>query len=153
MPEADALPPVEALVPQRGPALLIGSVVAMGADRLECTGRIPLDSAFAGGGAVECFVGIELAAQAAAALEALRRRRDVPEALPEIGYIVGIREAFFDLAGIPVGQELRAQVRLLGGAGSLATHEVHLFHGQARCLSAQVSTYRTGRAVEPVRLG
>jgi predicted hotdog family 3-hydroxylacyl-ACP dehydratase len=153
MPAAEALPPAESLVPHRGPALLIGSVVAQEEDRLECLGRIPPDSAFAGGGAAECFVGIELAAQAAAALEALRRRRDGRGALPEIGYIVGIREARFELRGIPVGQELVARVRLLGGTAPLAVHEVHLFHGEIRCLSAQLSTYRTGRAVEPGRPG
>lgn len=152
MPAAEERPPVGTLVPHRGPALLIGSVVALGEDRLECLGRIPLDSAFASGGVVECFVGLELAAQAAAVLEVLRRRRDVEDALPEIGYIVGIREARFERAALPVDRELRAQVRLLGGAGSLARHEVQLFHEEMRCLSAQVSTYRTGRAALP-RLG
>jgi predicted hotdog family 3-hydroxylacyl-ACP dehydratase len=125
----------------------------MGEDRLECVGRIPVDSAFAGGGAAECFVGIELAAQAAAGLEALRRRRHFPAAVPEIGYIVGIREARFELAGIPVGQELRAHVRILGGAPPLATYEVHVSCGEIRYLSAQISTHRGGRALERGRLG
>jgi len=146
MPVLEELPPVEALVPHRGPALLVDRVVAMSEDRLECVGRIPVDSAFADGEAAPCFVGLELAAQAAAALEALRHRRDFPNAGPQIGYIVGIREGRFEMGEIPLGQELRAQVRLLGGASPLAMHEVRLFHGEIPCLSAQVSTYRAGRA-------
>jgi len=141
----DGIPPIEALVPHRGPALWIRSVLAVGEDRLECLGWIPPDHAYARSGAAPCFVGLELAAQAAAALEALGHRRDDRDAAPRIGYIVGIREARFEVASLPAGQELRAQARLLGGASALAVHELLLFHGEIRCLSAQVSTYRAGR--------
>ena len=146
MASPEAFPPVEALVPHRGPSLLIERVLGRSEDGLEVVGRIPLANAFVAGGMAPGFVGIELAAQAAAALDALDRQRGSPGAGPQLGYIVGIREARFDLAGIPAGQELWAHVRLVGGASTLATYELQVRHDGASCLSAVVSTFRPREA-------
>src|SRR5215471_17997129 len=125
MPAASGLPPVEELVPQRGSSLFLETVLALREGELRCAGRIPRESAFADGRAAECLVGIELLAQAAAVFQALEGRRG--EVHPAIGYVVGVREARFQERTLPVGEELEAVVRRLGGAGALATHEVGLY--------------------------
>lgn len=137
----DRFPPVEALVPHRGPSLLIQRVLEMGGNELRCAGRIPSESAFAAAGAAPNFVGLDLLAQAAAALETLQRV-ERSAAAPEIGYLVGIREARFETPTLLLGPELTAHVRLEGGTAALAHHEVRLLQAETLCLSAVLTTFR-----------
>lgn len=88
------------------------------------------------------LVGIDVAAQAAAALEALLRAGPFADGAPRLGYVVGIREARFDTATLPAETDLTVAVRLLESASGLAAHEVELCFGSTRCLSAVLTTFK-----------
>jgi len=139
---ADGFPPVEALVPHRGRALFIREVLEGGPDRASCLGRIPADSPFVSAGLAPCLVGIDMAAQAAAAMETLLRRGAREDDPPDLGYLVGIREARFETATLPAGTDLTVYARPLRGASALAVYEVELRIGPARCLSAVLTIFR-----------
>ena len=81
----------EALVPHRGHALFLRRVLRCEADGIECTGVIPGAHPFVREGHAPAFLGLELAAQAAAALQALESSASL--LAPRPGYLVGIREA------------------------------------------------------------
>ena len=146
MPPADRPRSIEALVPQRGPALLLETVLDSSDESIVALGRVPFESPFLRAGMAPCFLGLELMAQAAGAFDALRRGRDEPSARSEIGYLVGIRGARFDGRPLPAGERLRAEVRQIGGASPLAVHEGRVFLGSVACLSAVLSTFRPGPA-------
>ena len=142
MPGADRFPPVATLVPHRGRALFLREVVRAERDAASCIGQIPADSPFVTKGVAPSLVGIDVGAQAAAALEALLRGGDSDDGAPELGYVVGIREARFETATLPAGTDLTVHVRLLESASALAVHEVEVRIGSARCLSAVLTTFK-----------
>jgi predicted hotdog family 3-hydroxylacyl-ACP dehydratase len=139
----DEAPKVERLVPHRGSARLVERVLAWHDDSLECVGRIPPESPFAHEGSAPAFVGLELAAQAAAAHEALVRQGGGRAMGAEVGYLVGIKEARFGVARLPVSVDLRAAVRLVGGAPPLAIYTVRVELAGVECIFGTVSTYGT----------
>jgi predicted hotdog family 3-hydroxylacyl-ACP dehydratase len=130
-------PPIDALVPHRGAARLIESIVSWGAGAITCRGRVPADSPFAQAGRAPCYLGLELAAQAAAALQALSRS----ERGPRVGYLVGVREARFLLGDLPVETSLTAIVKAVASAGPLGIYAARVEHDGIECLSATFSTY------------
>jgi predicted hotdog family 3-hydroxylacyl-ACP dehydratase len=69
-------------------------------------------------------VGLEVGAQAAAALQALMRPPGAGG--PRIGYLVGVRAARL-AARIEAGRDLRVVAVPTGGAGALAIYEVEVF--------------------------
>ena len=144
----DVVPEIETLVPHRGPALFVERVVQWNADSIECVGRIPPDSACVSEGFAPSFVALELAAQAAAALEALLRRRS-GQAGPLAGYLVGVKEARFQVLRLGAGDELKARVRLIDSAPPLATYEVRLEREGMECAFAILSTYAAPAPAPP----
>ena len=117
-------PPVASLVPHRGRALLVEDVVALLEDGIECRGRVPKDAALARDGRVPSFVALELAAQAAAVLEALRRRGGGEAATgPRTGYLVSLRGVVMERSEIPVDTPLSVSLKSSGEAGGLGLYE------------------------------
>jgi predicted hotdog family 3-hydroxylacyl-ACP dehydratase len=141
----ETAPPIELLLPHRGAARLVERVLAWRDDSLECMGRIPPESPFVSDGSAPSFVGLELAAQAAAAHEALGRRRSGGATDVVVGYLVGIKEARFGVARLRVGADFRVTVRLLGGAPPLAIYAVRVELAGLEYVSATVSTYGAAR--------
>jgi predicted hotdog family 3-hydroxylacyl-ACP dehydratase len=139
---ADPFPPVATLVPHRGRALFLREVLRAAGDTASCRARIPADSPFVNAGAAPSLVGLDVAAQAAAALEALLRAGPSESGALRLGYVVGIREARFDAATLPADTDLTVDVHLLEGASALAAHEVELRIGSTRCLSAVLTTFK-----------
>lgn len=107
-----------------------------------CRARIPADSPFVTDGLAPCLVGIDVAAQAAAALEALLRAGPSADRASRVGYVVGIRGARFETATLPAEADLTVAVRLLESASALAVHEVELRLGSTRAMSAVLTTFR-----------
>ncbi|HYN19865.1 MAG TPA: hypothetical protein VE078_02815 [Thermoanaerobaculia bacterium] len=138
-PVPSRFPPPRDLVPHAPPALLVQSLVEVSATGATAIGTIPEDSPFADRGRVHAFVGLEAGAQAAAALEALDRRGR-EEAGPRIGYVVGIRNAWFGVSWLPTGQALPITVKPAGSAPPLTIYEVRL-GGEPELLFGLVSTY------------
>lgn len=137
----DVAPGIEMLVPHRGPALFVERVVQWDAESIECVGCIPPNNTCVSEGFAPSFVGLELAAQAAAALEALLRRDSGGAPGPRTGYLVSVKEARFRVPSLGAGDEFKARVRLIGSAPPLATYEARLEREGVECAFAILSTY------------
>ncbi len=139
LPGAAGLPPVSALLPHAPPSRLLAAVLAASASGIVCAGVIPGTHPLVERGEAPGFLAIELAAQAAAVLQALQRS---PAGGPRIGYLVGVRGAHLP-TGLPIGQALRVTAASTGGAGALATYdmEVSAEDGDKRLATGAISTF------------
>lgn len=133
-------PTPETLIPHRGPALLLEAVVEAADDRLVASAAVPHGSAFAAQGLAPPFVALEVAAQAAAAFEALRRRRAGGDPEPRVGYLVGARDVVLQI-GLPVGLPLQVTIRLDAALPPLSTYLFEVGAGGAVAANGTISTY------------
>jgi len=118
---APGWPEPSELIPHGPPMLMLARVGRVSDDALEGTCRIPPESAYAESGVAPGFVGLELAAQAAAACEAIRRRGSVGEPAPRLGYLVACRQA--TLSGpLPLAERLTVSIRMTGAALPFCTY-------------------------------
>jgi 3-hydroxyacyl-[acyl-carrier-protein] dehydratase len=115
-------PPASELLPHTPPARLLAAVLAVDAGGVAGTGVIHAAHPLAAGGEAPGFLAIELAAQAAAVLEALSRP---PGGQPRIGYLVGVRGAHL-VPTLPTGRTLRVTAIPAGGAAALATYDIRV---------------------------
>lgn len=106
------LPSLDELLPHRPPMRFIESVLAETAESLTCVASIPSACALASGGSAPSVAGLEAAAQAAAAWEAMRRRRAGGAGAPRVGYLVALRNVVFFADRIPADRPLRVTVTL-----------------------------------------
>jgi len=110
--------------------------------RIHCIAVIPGDNPLAAGDRAPAFIGLEAAAQAAAALEAIGRQREPAAAGPRLGYLVGVREATFHAPDLPVAAPLAVTVQAAGSAPPLAVYEVRVEDPDGDLLvTATLSTY------------
>jgi len=107
-----ALPPLDVLLPHRAPMRLITSIAAERADGLDCLARVSAECALVRNGRACVVAGIEAAAQAAAAWEALRRWRVSDDTGPRIGYLVAMRDVEFFAQAIPAEYTFAVRVCL-----------------------------------------
>ena len=141
MPER-ALP--DGLIPHRGPARFVQAILeSPGPGVAVCAGRVPADSAFVAEGRVPAVVLLEMAAQAAAVLQA--QAAPAPAvAGSRPGYLVAIRAAMLRVDDVAAGARLIATVRRTGQAGPLATFDVTVSLGAEEVVSATLSTHAGG---------
>lgn len=133
-------PPPSKLLPHAAPARLLTAVLSVSARGIACTAGISEDHPLAIGGEVPGFAALELAAQAAAALQALLCQGG---GSPHIGYLVGARDACF-APTLPAGHSLRVSVIAGGSAAPLATYEMEVWRegGDGRRLATgSLSTF------------
>lgn len=114
------------LLPHGPPARWVDEVLERAEGELTCRGHIPAESPFVRGGSAPATAGLELAAQAAAVLEALERTESGGGPPPRLGYLVRVRDASLGETGIPAGAPLIARVRRTGGMPPLALYEVEV---------------------------
>jgi predicted hotdog family 3-hydroxylacyl-ACP dehydratase len=132
-------PVPEGLIPHRGPALLVHTIVETGPDAAVCRGRIPAESAFVTDGRAPAVLAIELAAQAAAVQQAMAART---AGVAKPGYLVGVRDAALQVDDVRSDVTLVATVRRVARAGPLATYEVSVTGpGGEQVLTATLSTH------------
>ena len=112
-------PPVGQLVPHRGSALLIERVLEERVDGITCSGRVPAGAPLVRDGRVPSFVGLEMAAQAAAAYEGLQRLRQSPQDEPRIGYLVSLSDVAVERPEMAVDVPFVVTVRSLAGVSPL----------------------------------
>jgi predicted hotdog family 3-hydroxylacyl-ACP dehydratase len=136
---ADPLPPVESLIPHRGPARLVHGILQADKDGILCEASIPADHPLVHDGLAPGWLALEAAAQAAAALEALARRDQDPG--PRLGYLVGIREARIETPRLQTGISFQIEVRVAGGAPPLAIYQARAERDGRPVLAARISTY------------
>lgn len=133
-------PAIESLLPHRDPALLVRVVTELAAEEITCIAVVPGDHPLVERGRAPCLLGIEAAAQAAAALEALSRAAGGPPE-PRVGYLVGVRDAAFHAADLAAGWPLRVTVRATGSAPPLAVYEATVEVDGELAMTATLSTY------------
>jgi predicted hotdog family 3-hydroxylacyl-ACP dehydratase len=134
-------PAVESLLPHRDPMRLLRVIVEAPPpfDRIHGIAVIPPDNPLATGQRAPAFLGLEAAAQAAAALEALSRRTDDPG--PRLGYLVGVRDATFYVPDLAVGEPLAVIVEATGSAPPLAVYTIRIEQESAVLVTGTISTY------------
>jgi 3-hydroxymyristoyl/3-hydroxydecanoyl-(acyl carrier protein) dehydratase len=101
-----------ALLPHAPPARLVEAILEQRPDALAVRARISPGSPFAEGPVAPGLVALELAAQAAAALEALERAARGEPGGARRGYLVGARDARWEPVLLPVGAPLEVRVAL-----------------------------------------
>jgi len=141
LPASSDFPAVEFLLPHVPPARFVSGIFTASEEEIVCAAEIPPFHPLADGGRVPAFVGIEAGAQAAAVLEALNRRHNEPG--PQIGYLVGVRQARFALAAFATGRPLRVAARLVGGAFPLSIYEIAVGEPGREVLTGSISTFIT----------
>jgi predicted hotdog family 3-hydroxylacyl-ACP dehydratase len=107
-----ALPPIEELVPHRGAMLLLESVSAAGEASIEAHATVRAGAWYLDAdGAMPSWIGIELMAQAAAALAGLNGKKTtgVP---PRPGVLLGTRAYRAAAGSFPQGARLLVSARL-----------------------------------------
>lgn len=133
---------IGSVLPHRSPALLLTRVVRTDGTFLDGQGCIPPAHPLAENGRAPVVLGVELGAQAAGALEVLRR--DAGERLE--GYLVAIRRARFHVLDLPVDEPLAVTATRTGGAGPLAIADIRVSDpdGGALLVEASVTTWKQG---------
>jgi len=138
-------PAVESLLPHRDPARLLRVVVEATAERIVGIAVIPPNHPLVQGGLAPALLGLEAAAQAAAALESLSRQGgpagDAGDAVPRLGYLVGVREAVFHAHELPAAEPLAVTVEPAGSAPPLAIYTARIEREGTVLVTGTFSTY------------
>jgi predicted hotdog family 3-hydroxylacyl-ACP dehydratase len=117
-------------------------VVEASPERVVCIAVIPPNHPLVRGGRAPALLGLEAAAQAAAALEALSRQGKASgEAGPRLGYLVGVREAVFHAPDLPVAEPLSVTVEAAGSAPPLAVYTARIEQEGTVLVTGTFSTY------------
>jgi 3-hydroxymyristoyl/3-hydroxydecanoyl-(acyl carrier protein) dehydratase len=138
-----AAPPAAQLLPHQPPARFVEKVLAERSGGLTVATKIPPESPFLAQGAAPALLGLEFAAQAAAAFEALRRRREIGDGAPRIGYFVGARNVALFGRSIPAEEFHRTIVQLTASAAPLSVYDATVVVGDAVVLKGSISTHLT----------
>lgn len=135
--------PGPAVVPQTGVARLIRDVVRADDTSIVATAVVDTAHPLVADGAAPSYLGIEIGAQAAAALAALSAPQGGgPRAVG--GRLVRVREARFDTPSLPVGVVLDVTASCTGAFPPLATYRVQVTRNAAVLVEATISTYALG---------
>ncbi len=135
------IPPLDELLPHRPPMRFLQSIISEEQGALVALAAIPADCPLVEDGTVAAVVGLEAAAQAAAAWEALQRSRDGGEAAPRVGYLVALREVSFFTDRIPAEQTLRVVVRLDASAPPLSHYRMALYADRKLLAQGMIATF------------
>lgn len=135
-------PDVGALVPHSGVARLITSVSSVSTTSIHAVGMIPAGHPLVVDGAAPALLIIELAAQAAAAMEAIgRRMASGRDESARAGSLVRIREAQFSRASVPAGAPIAVTADVVGSAPPLAIYSVRATMNDVEVVRGVISTH------------
>jgi 3-hydroxyacyl-[acyl-carrier-protein] dehydratase len=141
--QPSAVPDLDDLLPHRPPMRFVEGIETETDGGVVCSVRVPKKSAFTERGSAPALVALEMAAQSAAAFEALVRFRKGGDAGTRVGYLVGARDVRFARARVPAGVTLFAAVRLSGIAPPLSTYSFDVADASGVVASGTVSTWLT----------
>ena len=102
----------ERILPHRGPARMLDSVISIGSTDEESwvRGRVPAHNFLVEDGRVSVVAALELASQAGPVVDEVRKPEDEPIRQLE-GFLAGVRQATFDRPSFDVEDELVAAIR------------------------------------------
>lgn len=122
------------MLPHGGAALLVDKLVETRADGATCSARVPAGSPFRvareGREVVPSILGLEMGAQAAAAMEAELRvadGEDGEDGAARVGFVVGVRDAQFSVSEVAADSAFEVRVDRAGSAPPLFNFGVELF--------------------------
>ena len=138
-----APPSLDALLPHRAPMRFVTSILGETAGGLSCAARIPAGCPLVSDGSVPALVGLEAAAQAAAAWEALRRWREGGTVAPRVGYLVALRDIALFAQRIPADRNLLTCVQLEAAAPPLTHYGVSVSMDGMLVLRGSIATFLT----------
>ena len=133
------------LLPHTGAARLLTAIVRSEPGFLEAIGRVGAEHPLACRGKVPSFLGLELGAQAAAAMEALHHLGGADETARRSGYLVRVREAAFTMPDLPANTPLLVTARLEAAASPLAIHRISVRVEGVECVTAVIGTFSRTR--------
>ncbi len=131
---------VESMLPHGPPARLVSTVVDITLDSISCEGLVPARSPYVHEGRCPAFVGLELAAQAAAILEAYGKTRGNSQQ-GQIGYLVRARKVLCERRDFPADAALRTRVARIGAAPPVFIYEIEVSDSAGCLLRGEISTY------------
>jgi predicted hotdog family 3-hydroxylacyl-ACP dehydratase len=134
MPNPDSNP----LLPHTGNARLLTEVLTVGHDFVNAVGCVRAGHPLVVRGRAPGILGLELAAQAAAAMEA----SVAGSQCQGLGYLVRVPEAVFLSPDLPVDTPLMVTARVHGLAPPLAVYRICVSVGGVESVRATLSTYR-----------
>ncbi len=128
--------PIDAYIPQRGPARLIDRVVEVDADHAVVETDVPADGRWLRDGSMPSWAGIELMAQAVATWAGARARREgrpVP-----VGFLLGTRRYDVTRTAFAGGSTLRISAR----PEFIADNGLAMFDCRIECAGESVAQAR-----------
>lgn len=135
--------PGAAVVPQTGTARMIRDVVRADAGAISATAVIAASHPLVVAGEAPAYLGIEVAAQAAAALAALTAGAGgEPRAIA--GRLVRIYDASFARPTLPAGTTLAVSAECTGAFAPLAKYRAQVRHGDLLLVDATIGIYTLG---------
>jgi predicted hotdog family 3-hydroxylacyl-ACP dehydratase len=136
---------VLASMPHRGTALLLTGIERSEPELIEAVAMIPASYPLVDDAGAPSFLGLELGAQAAAAMAALSEPEEGGGALSRAGYLVRVREASFLAAHLPIDTPLSVTARLEGTALPLTIHRITGACGDLVLVRALLGLHRGAR--------
>lgn len=145
-----AFPPVRALLPQAGSMVLLDEVLEAGEGWLVARVRIRPDLAFVRAAGMPAWIGLELMAQAVAALGGLRARARVEP--PRAGLLLGTRcyEAHVPVFAMDSVLDVRVEEALRADNG-MQSFACRILAGDRLCAEARINVYEPPEGVEALR--
>ena len=132
-------PPIEDLLPHRGPMRLLDAVNRWSPDGVTCQATVRPENPFVRDGRLLEVAHLELLAQGAAAHITLSD----PFRRPVRGYLVAARDlTFSEEAGVPLGAPLEVEVREVARLGAFASYEGEVRHRDRVLARGSVRVYR-----------
>lgn len=134
-----SFPPLVDLLPHRPPMLFLDDVVRWKDPVVECRVCIREDALFVANGTLRASVTLEHMAQCVGVYTGLwARSRGEPI---RIGYLIGVREASFDVDVLEVGDELEVTARCVWGDTELGAFECSVTRRGEAVARALLSVY------------
>ena len=141
---AAGLPPLDALLPHRGPMRFVTRVAGEAGDGITCEAEIPPDCGMIAGGYAPALAALEAAAQASAVWEALRRTRGAGPAGPRVAYLVGLEDVRFHVHRIAPSERFLASARLIAAAPPLAHYAIEASMDAMPIVRGTIATFLAG---------
>lgn len=139
-----AAPPLDALLPHRPPMRMLTAILSATDSSLSAAALVPAACALVRDGSVPALAGLEAAAQAAAAWEAMRRWRDGGDVAPRIGYLVILRDVVFFAERLPAQRGLLASVRLQATVSRLTYYQAEVSMDGRPIVRGTIGTFLAG---------
>ena len=134
-------PDPQEILPHDAPARFVHAILSVDGATIVCEAGVPHDSPWVEDGRCPSFVGLEIAAQAAAALEALRVSGADGSPRKRLGYLVRVRHLRAAVSWLPAGERLVARVCRQGLAGPLHVYSATLSLRDQEILRGGFSTF------------